>query len=80
MELQNLPLPMSSDNLRRVIDSFRQLRGAHIQVRPSRVEVLDPKGRIVFCAYRRSDNLWSGQSAPGLVNATFKVGADHARP
>lgn len=75
MELQNLPLPMSSDNLRRIIDTFKGLKGAHIQVRPFRVEVLDPKGRIVFVAYRRADNLWAGQSAPGLVNATFKIGA-----
>jgi len=71
MTLQALPLPMSPDNLRRVIDSFRGLKpAASISIRPDSVQVLDPRGALVFDA-RRTGSVWNACSKPGLIKASF---------
>ena len=71
MELQALPLPMTADNLRRMIATFRSLKPSpSISIKPDSVQVLDPRGALVFDA-KRSGALWTACAKPGLVNASF---------
>ena len=72
MELQALPLPMTPDNLRRMIATFRTLKpAASVSIKPDSVQVLDPRGALVFDA-KRSGALWTACAKPGLVKATFR--------
>ena len=71
MTLQTLPLAMTSDNLRRVIATFRALPGAGITIKPDRVEVMDLRGALVFRA-NKSGALWQAAAKPGLISATFR--------
>jgi hypothetical protein len=69
--LEPLPLPMSTDNMRRVIDSFRGLKpAASISIKPDSVQVLDPRGALVFAA-KRTGSVWTACAKPGLINASF---------
>lgn len=68
--IQPLPLAMTADNLRRVIATFRALPGASITIKPALVEVLDPRGTIVFRAIK-AGAVWTAAAKPGLINATF---------
>ena len=70
MTLQALPLAMTADNLRRIIATFRALPGASITIKPALVEVLDPRGAVVFRA-NKAGAVWTGAAKPGLINATF---------
>ena len=71
MTLDPLPLPMSTDNLRRMIATFRALKPApSISIKPDSVQVLDPRGALVFDA-KRSDGLWEASARPGLIKASF---------
>ena len=71
MTLQALPLAMTAENLRRVIASFRALPGAGITIKPALVEVLDPRGALVFRA-NKSGAVWQAAAKPGLISATFR--------
>jgi hypothetical protein len=72
MELQALPLPMTADNLRSMLATFRSLKPSpSISVKPDSVQVLDPRGALVFDA-KRSGALWNACAKPGLIKATFR--------
>jgi len=71
MELQALPLQMTADNLRRMIATFRGLKpAASISIKPDSVQVLDPRGALVFHA-KRTGSVWTACAKPGLLNASF---------
>jgi hypothetical protein len=71
MTLQALPLPMSPDNLRRMIATFRALKPSpSISIKPDSVQVLDPRGALVFDA-KRTGSVWTACAKPGLINASF---------
>jgi hypothetical protein len=62
---------MTADNLRRMIATFRSLKPSpSISIKPDSVQVLDPRGALVFDA-KRSGALWTACAKPGLVNASF---------
>lgn len=73
MALEALPLPMTADNMRSVIDTFRSLKPAPsaISIKRDSVQVLDPRGSLVFSA-KRSGRLWTASAMPGLIKATFR--------
>ena len=72
MELQALPLPMTADNLRSMLATFRSLKPSpSISVKPDSVQVLDPRGSLVFKA-QRSGALWTASAMPGLIKSTFR--------
>ena len=71
MTLQALPLPMSPDNLRRVIATFRSLKpAASISIKHDSVQVLDPRGALVFQA-KRTGSVWTARAKTGLIKASF---------
>lgn len=71
MQLQSLPFAMTPANLRRVIDQFRALKpAASISIKPDSVQVLDPRGALVFTA-RKSGDLWTASARPGLLSVSF---------
>ncbi len=71
MTLEHLPLPMSSDNMRRVIDTFRTLKPApSISIKPNTVQILDPRGALVFDACKVGSH-WQASAKPGLIKASF---------
>ena len=72
MSLQPLPLAMTPSNLRRVIDQFRSLKPApSISIKPDSVQVLDPRGALVFAAQRAGET-WTASARPGLLSASFR--------
>ena len=72
MSLQPLPLAMTPANLRRVIDQFRGLKpAASISIKPDSVQVLDPRGALVFAAQRTGET-WTASARPGLLSASFR--------
>jgi hypothetical protein len=71
MELQALPLPMTADNLRRMIATFRALKPSpSISIKPDSVQVMDPRGALVFDA-KRTGSVWTACAKPGLIKASF---------
>ena len=72
MTLEALPLPMTPDNLRSMLATFRSLKPSpSISVKPDSVQVLDPRGALVFDA-KRIGSLWTACAMPGLIKATFR--------
>ena len=71
MKLEPLPLGMSTDNLKAIIDQFRSL-GAPIMIKQTSVEIMSPNGLIVFRA-KKAGLHWQASAKPGLINASFKA-------
>lgn len=69
--MQPLPLPMTAENLRSILATFRALPGALITIKPALVEVTDPRGAVVFRA-RRAAQLWNASARAGLITATWE--------
>jgi hypothetical protein len=56
---------MSSDNLRRMIATFRNLKpAASISIKPDSVQVMDPRGALVFDAKRSNPCLCAQMASP----------------
>jgi hypothetical protein len=63
---------MTADNLRSLLATFRALKpAASVSIKPDSVQVLDPRGALVFDA-KRSGSIWTASAMPGLIKATFR--------
>jgi hypothetical protein len=54
-----------------MIATFRNLKpAASISIKPDSVQVMDPRGALVFDA-KRTGSVWTACAKPGLIKASF---------